>query len=290
MSEDQEWAAVPDDGTAGYADALLPHLLEQIQQALETKHPVERVGRLAAAQQELAWATYFALYDSRRAGHSWPTIANVFGGAHTTALRQFEAGGPVVTARPGGPTGDDGRTALHQAAIRALTKMNLVPVDAFTQADPSELTAAAQGLTRALHLADADGLLAAVDRLLTAAGTGESSLMTSAKKNAYDALRDLRMVVDRDRKLIRAIAAGRDSVIVVYGDTEVTVPLTEGSKIFRMRDMAAAAFEVPKEQRSEFALFDRADRQLEDFALARDYKDPEIKAGDRLVLGLRPRL
>lgn len=61
---------------------------------------------------------------------------------------------------------------------------------------PAEPTAAAQGLTRALQLADADGLPTAVDRLLTAAGPGESSfLMTTATKNAYDALRTLRMVI-----------------------------------------------------------------------------------------------
>jgi hypothetical protein len=288
MTEDHDWAAaVPDASTAEYAAALLPHLVEQIQEAAAAGNPAERLARLAAAQQELAWATYFAMDDCRRVGQSWPTISKVLGGTHTTLLRQYEAGGPVVLARPGGPAGDDGRTALHEASIRVLNALNTVPVSAFKGADPAELAAAAQELSRALTRADAGTLLAAADRLLAASGTSESSLLTAAKSRAYTALRDLRVVVDRDRKLIMAIATTRDSVIVEYGDAEAIVPLTDGSKIFRMRDMAVAVLGLPKEQRGALALF-QGERQLEDFALARDYEAPKIKVGDRLVLGPRP--
>lgn len=96
---------------------------------------------------------------------------------------------------------------------------------------------------------------------------------------------DLRKIYIRDKLVITAVAATESAVVVIYGDTEATVALSEGSKMHRMIDVAIAALGLPKERRGEFALFTADGRPLAETALARDEK---VQAGDRLTLGPRP--
>src|ERR1035437_5953758 len=44
--------------------------------------------------------------------------AAAVGAQHSTVLRQYQSGGPVITARPAGPNGDDGQGPLRRAATK----------------------------------------------------------------------------------------------------------------------------------------------------------------------------
>jgi hypothetical protein len=287
--DDKDWAELPgDDGTADFAKALLEHLHSEIARAEEAEHPLERLGILAAAQQELAWATRFAMSDCRRGGLSWPTMAGALGATHSTLLRQFEAAGPVVTARPAGPTGDNGQGPLRQAAKRVLNAL-AVPGAALKAADAATLNTEAQLMGNVMLVVDAKALLRAVQRVLTAGAaieTTQDGPLTAAESRLRSALRDLRKVYDRDRLLITAVAATQEAVVVAYNGAEVTVPLSEGSKVHVMLDIAVAAHGLPKERRGEFALRTPHGRVLTEAALG--IRDEKVAVGDRLTLGPRP--
>ena len=285
--DEKDWAELPGDGTAGFANGLMQHLTQQIWRAKEAKHPLERLGILAALQQEAAWATRFVMSDCRRDGYSWPTMAGVLGSTHSTLLRQYQAGGPVVTARPAGPAGDNAQGPLRQAATRVLNAL-AVPGAAVKAEDAAALDYAAQQMGKVMRVVDAEALLHWVRRVLAAGTAIEKTAdgpLTAAESRLRAALRDLHTIFDRDGLLIIAVAATQEAVIVSYNGAEVTVSVTEGSKIHQMLDVAMAALELPKEQRGEFALYTQDDRHLAEPALARDYG---IAPGDRLKLGPRP--
>ena len=286
MTDEMDWAELPgDDGTAGHAAALMVHVAQEIERALNAQHPLERLGILAAVQQEVAWAARFAMADCRRSGLSWPTLAGALGATHSTLLRQFEAGGAVVTARPAGPAGDNGQGPLRQAATRVLNAL-AIPSAAPKVADTTQLTAAVELMGKVMLVVDAKALLRAVARVL-AAGTAieaaQDGPLTAAESRLRAALRDLHTIYDRDRLLITAVAATQETVIVAYNGAEVTVPISDGSKVHVMIDVAMAAHGLPKELRGQFALHTEKG-PLAETSLARD---ENVTTGDRLTLGRR---
>ena len=140
---------------------------------------------------------------------------------------------------------------------------------------------------KVMLVVDAEALLRAVARVIAAGAaieTAQDGPLTAAESRLRAALRDLRTIYDRDQLLITAVAATQEAVIVAYNGAEVIVPISDGSKVREMIDVAMAAHGLPNDLRGQFAL--HTDKGLlAETSLA---LDEDVIAGDRLDLRPRP--
>jgi hypothetical protein len=113
---------------SNYADAMLQNIIDEASRALAIQDPIGRADVISGQIQPYAgWALRWAIEDCRAAGLTWQTIAGVLGRSYPALLRQFEAGGPVYTARAAQSPDTrnyDGQTPLRRAAT-ALAKQML---------------------------------------------------------------------------------------------------------------------------------------------------------------------
>ncbi len=201
-----------------YTEHLLQHLADEVRHAQDADDPREQLVLLAGVQQLAAWATRFAAADCRRLGDSWPALAARLGqGHHSTLMRQFEAGGPLVTARPFPVSGtrDVGDTALRQAATRLYQQM--LPTAELQNSPTGQLYLAVQAMAQNMtystgpgQVTDPGPLLGAIaevlrqaDDLTDAHGYPDAAAFPQ-EEAIWSALSDLRASYSRDRVLLEA--------------------------------------------------------------------------------------
>lgn len=157
-----------------------------------------------------------------------------------------------------------------------------VPGSAMKTSNASTLIGTAEAMNKAVLSADAKTLLDAVKDILAAEIAIEATWdapLTAAESRLRAALGDPRTIYVRDKLVITAVAVAEPAVLVVYDGTELTVALSEGSKVHRMIDVAIAALGPPKKRRGEFALHSEDDRVLAETVLARGETDCRKKNG-----------
>lgn len=112
---------------SNYSDAMLRHLLEEVQRALSIQDPAGRADVLATVIQPYAgWALRWAVEDCRARGMSWASIAAIVGKPYQTIQRQVEAGGPVYAhqgAHSAATRNFDAQTPLRRAAANFVHHM-----------------------------------------------------------------------------------------------------------------------------------------------------------------------
>src|SRR5579863_8239324 len=120
--QSREWL-MPSD----YADAMLRNIIDEASRALAIQDPIGRADIISGQIQPYAgWALRWAIQDCRAAGMTWQAIAAVLGRSYPALLRQFEAGGPVYTARAAQSAETrnyDGQTPLRRAATALAQQM-----------------------------------------------------------------------------------------------------------------------------------------------------------------------
>jgi len=90
-----------DDPESAHAERLLDNLAAQVRRAQAERDPLERARILAQVVQPYAgWALRATICDARAAGASWPSIGAALGADFSVIYRQYQGGGPVITARP----------------------------------------------------------------------------------------------------------------------------------------------------------------------------------------------
>jgi hypothetical protein len=110
-----------------YADAMLNHLLNEVERTLRIQDPAGRADVLAGVIQPYAgWALRWAIEDCRARGMSWASIAAIVGKPQQTIVRQLQAGGPVYAHQPAHSAGTrnfDAQTPLRRAATELAQRM-----------------------------------------------------------------------------------------------------------------------------------------------------------------------
>jgi hypothetical protein len=84
----------------GVTDAHTGSVITLLQSVLASQDPSRRAQYLAEAQRQLGWAQRSAIDECQRRKLSWRQIGAVVGVAHDALYRQYNSGGPVVTASP----------------------------------------------------------------------------------------------------------------------------------------------------------------------------------------------
>ena len=200
----------PDGGSEGFAEQILRHLASEAERAANAD-PFSRLQILATSIQQLAgWATRWAIGDLRRKGMSWAQIAAAVGAQHSTVLRQYQSGGPVITARPAGPNGDDGQGPLRRAATKLVHAT--FPTTALQNSPTGRLYLPVQAMADSMLTPVARPLLTTVKQVLAEADTltAKGYPATAAfeqERAVWEAIGTLREVFTRDQLLIEAIAA-----------------------------------------------------------------------------------
>jgi hypothetical protein len=112
--------------SSNYSDAMLRHLLEEVQRAL-SMDSAGRADVLATVIQPYAgWALRWAIEDCRARGMSWASIALIVGKPYQTIARQIQAGGPIYLhqgAHSDATRNFDGQTPLRLAATELAQRM-----------------------------------------------------------------------------------------------------------------------------------------------------------------------
>jgi hypothetical protein len=112
---------------SNYSDAMLRHLLEEVQRALSIQDSAGRADVLATVIQPYAgWALRWAIEDCRLRGMSWASIAAIVGKPYQTIARQMQAGGPVYAhqaAHSDATRNFDGQNPLRRAATELAQRM-----------------------------------------------------------------------------------------------------------------------------------------------------------------------
>lgn len=131
---------------SNYGDAMLRHLISEAERALSIQDPAGRADIISGQIQPYAgWALRWAIEDCRKTGMSWQAIAAMLGRSYPAILRQFEAGGPVFTARAAHSADTrnyDGQTPLRRAATALAQQMHGLGMrrpDSFTYAHLHEV-------------------------------------------------------------------------------------------------------------------------------------------------------
>jgi hypothetical protein len=205
-------------------DKLLAVMAERVREAQASKDPIERTQIAASLQWRAAWLTRFAVDDCRRAGLSWPQLADSLGIPQSTLFEQHSAGGPVVAVRPHRGTGKRndhwifvwnprGQNELRIAATN-LVHLVMTP-------NPAQDTPTGRGLYLAVHamqqaqlnIETPEPLLNAVDEVLrTAEKIAAEHPETAEDASIWVAVNNLRHVYLRDRQMI-AVAAEVAAVV-----------------------------------------------------------------------------
>ena len=208
--------------TSDNADAMLRRLIDEAQHALRSQNPADRAGLIASCIQPYAgWALRWAIEDCRAKGMSWQAIADMVGRSYPSLLRQYDAGGPVYTARAAHSSDTrnyDRQTPLRRAATRLVQQMaglGMYQPDSVTWThlhEPVDKLQAAQGVTNdpAPLLRASWELLGWASRIRTAVD-GQPRL-TKAEREVWSTITELRACYDRDHADIEAahIAMRRD--------------------------------------------------------------------------------
>ena len=112
---------------SNYSDAMLRHLLDEVQRALRIQDPAGRADVLAGViQPYTGWALRWAIEDCRARGMSWASISAIVGRPYQTIVRQLQAGGPVYVhqaAHSAGTRNFDAQTPLRRAATELAQRM-----------------------------------------------------------------------------------------------------------------------------------------------------------------------
>jgi hypothetical protein len=199
-----------ESGTTGFTEAMFDHMAAEMERA-KTVDPIQRLQIIAALQAYAGWAARFAIDDLRRAvpAESWPTIAAAVGAQHSTLIRQHGAGGPVLIARPAGPSGDNGQGPIRRAATALINAA--FPTQALMGSATAPLLAPVQQLADAMSTTDTpEPLLAAGARVVAEAealrGLGQIGHAFDQEVAIWDAVAQFAEVYRRDAVLIRAVA------------------------------------------------------------------------------------
>jgi hypothetical protein len=199
-----------DNQNRRHGDRMLSELLIEVQRALDINDPLGRAELLATVVQPYAaWATRWSIAEARERGLSWPAIAGALGQQHSTILRQYQAGGPVVTARPYGAR-HDRQDELRRAAADLVHEM--FPTRALQESDTGAvLYVPVQTLADRMISQDAQPLLAAVAEVLIRADSLRPGYPSAAgfdqERAAWAAIDKLDAVYRRDRILIEIAGA-----------------------------------------------------------------------------------
>jgi hypothetical protein len=197
-----------------YSDAMLRNIIDEARRALATQDPIGRADIISGQIQPYAgWALRWAIEDCRTAGMTWQTIAGVLGRSYPAILRQFEAGGPVYTARAAQSAGTrnyDGQTPLRRAATALAQQMlglGMQRPDTFTYTHLHEVV---DKLSSAQCVTDDPGPLLqaardvlALAELLKPHATAHP-FTVKTEREIWDALAELKACYERDRGQIEA--------------------------------------------------------------------------------------
>jgi hypothetical protein len=198
---------------SNYTDAMLQNLIDEAKRALRTQDPAGRADIISGQIQPYAgWALRWAIEDCRAAGLSWEAIAAMLGRSYPALLRQFEAGGPVYTARAAHSADTrnyDGQTPLRRAATALAQQMQGLGMhrpDTFTYAHLHE--AVDKLATAQTVIDDPRPLLQATREVLALAGVlrlhAQPFKFPEAEGEIWDILDDLKACYERDRGQIKA--------------------------------------------------------------------------------------
>lgn len=197
---------------SNYSDAMLKHLLDEVQRALSTQDAASRADMLAGVIQPYAgWALRWAIEDCRARGMSWANIATIVGKPYPTIVRQLQAGGPVYAhqaSHSAGTRNFDAQTPLRRAATELAQRMA-----GLAMRDPDTLTNI-ELREPVLRLSDAQGtvknpapLLDATEIIVKAknAISGKVSArdaMSKWERDVWEVLDELVACYRRDRQEI----------------------------------------------------------------------------------------
>jgi len=194
-----------------YSDAMLRHLVGEAQRALRIQDPVGRADIISGQIQPYAgWALRWAIEDCRKAGMSWQQIAAMLGRSYPSLLRQFEAGGPVYTARAAHSPDTrnyDGQTPLRRAATALVQHMRGLGMrpDAFTYAHLYELV---DKLASAMTVIDDPAPLLQATRDVVALAERlrqyAQPFKVEGERETWDVIDELKACYERDRGQIEA--------------------------------------------------------------------------------------
>jgi hypothetical protein len=234
---------------SNYADAMLRNIIDEAQRALAIQDPIGRADIISGQLQPYAgWALRWAIEDCRATGMTWQVIAGVLGRSYPAILRQFEAGGPVYTARAAQSPDTrnfDGQTPLRRAATALAKQMlglGMQRPDTFTYAHLHE--AVDQLVTAQCVTDDPAPLLQATRDVLALAEVMHlhataQSFEVEAEGVIWEILGELKACYERDRGQIEAAhsiqAARREADEVVRQTLQQMAAETHsriGSSIF----------------------------------------------------------
>jgi hypothetical protein len=197
-----------------YGDAMLQNIIGEARRALAIQDPIGRADIISGQIQPYAgWALRWAIDDCRAGGMTWQAIAGALGRSYPALLRQFEAGGPVYTARAAQSADTrnyDGQTPLRRAATALAQQMRGLGMhrpDVFTYAHLHE---AVDKLATAQCVTDDPGPLLQATRdvlalaeLLRPHATAQP-FKAEAEREIWDTLAELKACYERDRGRIEA--------------------------------------------------------------------------------------
>ena len=231
-----------------YADAMLQNIIDEARRALAIQDPIGRADIISGQiQPYTGWALRWAIEDCRAAGMTWQAIAGVLGRSYPALLRQFEAGGPVYTARAAQSPDTrnyDGQTPLRRAATalaQQMLRLGMQRPDSFTYAHLHEAVdklATAQCVTDdPAPLLQATRDVLALAELLRPHATAQPFAVEAAA--IWEILDELKACYERDRGRIEAAhsiqAARREADDVVRQTLQQLAAETRsrlGSSIF----------------------------------------------------------
>jgi hypothetical protein len=199
--------------SSSYSDAMLRNLISEAERALSIQDPLGRADVISGQIQPYAgWALRWAIDDCRARGLSWQQIAATLSRSYPSILRQFEAGGPVYTARAAHSAGTrnyDGQTPLRRAATALAQNMQGLGMhgpDTFTY---THLHEAVGKLASAQTVIDDPApLLQATREVLALAGRlrmhAQPYKFPEAETVIWGIIDDLKACYERDRGQIEA--------------------------------------------------------------------------------------
>lgn len=101
-------------------DAHAATTVAMIQMAAASQDPLRRAQILADAQMQLGWTLRAAVEECQQAGSSWADIGKAVGLPRETVFRQYQAGGPIIKAKPVQSKDSPGITEMHRPAAEAI--------------------------------------------------------------------------------------------------------------------------------------------------------------------------